>query len=108
MAKKNAAAKSRSKSQVVGEIAEKAELSRKEVTSVLDGLAGLIKKDVGRKGPGVFTIPGLVKIKIINKPATKARKGVNPFTGEPCVFKAKPARRVVKAVALKGLKDMAK
>ena len=57
---------------------------------------------------GIFTLPGLLKIKVINKPATKARKGINPFTGEPAVFKAKPARRVVKVLPLKALKEMVK
>lgn len=64
------------------------------------------KKNLGDRGPGLFTIPGLVKIKVIKKPATKARSGINPFTGEDIVAKAKPARKVVKALALKGLKDM--
>jgi nucleoid DNA-binding protein len=103
---KSAAVKARSKSQIISEISEQTELTRKEVTAVFDGLAGLIKKDVGRRGPGVFTVPGLLKIKVIQKPATKARKGINPFTKEPCVFKAKPARRVVKAQPLKALKEM--
>ena len=51
-------------------------------------------------------IEGLFKVKVVKKPATKAREGINPFTGEPTIFKAKPARKVVKVLALKGLKDM--
>ena len=66
----------------------------------------MIKKDLGKKGPGIFTVPGLMKIKVVRKPATKARKGINPFTGEEMMFKAKPSRNVVKVLALKGLKDM--
>ncbi|MBU0718642.1 MAG: HU family DNA-binding protein [Planctomycetes bacterium] len=99
-------AKARTKSQVFGDLAEAGEMTRKQVAGVFDDLAGLIKKDLGKRGPGLFTVPGLMKIKVIRKPATKARKGVNPFTGEECVFKAKPARNVVKVLALKGLKDM--
>ena len=71
-------------------------------------LAREIGNAVGRKGPGVFAMPGLVKIKVINKPATPARKGINPFTKEECVFKAKPARKVIKVRPLKALKDMAR
>jgi nucleoid DNA-binding protein len=73
---------------------------------VFDSLGGLVKRDLRRTGPGVYTVPGLMKIKVVRKPATKARKGVNPFTGEPMTFKAKPARNVVKVLALKALKDM--
>ena len=105
-AKSGATAKTRTKSQIFGELAESNELTRKQVMGMFDNLAGMIKKDLGKKGPGVFTVPGLMKIKVVRKPATKARKGVNPFTGEPMVFKAKPARNVVKVLALKGLKDM--
>ena len=67
---------------------------------------GLIKKDLGSRGPGVFSLPGLVKLKRVVKPATKARMGINPFTKEEMMFKAKPARKVVKAQPLKALKDM--
>ena len=98
--------KSRTKSEVFGEIAEKNDLSRKQVSQIFDDLAGLIKKDLGRTGPGFFTVPGLMKIKVVRKPATKARQGVNPFTGETMMFKAKPARNVVKVTALRGLKSM--
>jgi len=99
-------AKPRTKSQIFGELAEDNELTRKQVASVFDSLSGMIKKDLGKRGPGIFTVPGLMKIKVVRKPATKARKGINPFTGEPTVFKAKPARNVVKVQPLKGLKDM--
>ncbi len=105
MATKKKAGKPRTKSQVYGDIAEATALSKKQVGSVFEAMADMIQKDL-RKGPGVFTVPGLMKIKVVRKPATKARKGINPFTGEPTIFKAKPARNVVKVQALKGLKDM--
>jgi nucleoid DNA-binding protein len=106
MAKKAPGTKPPTKSEILSQIAETTELSRKQVSAVLESLAGLIGQNLGKKGPGVFTLPGLVKIKKVHKPATKARKGINPFTGEETMFKAKPARNVVKAVALKGLKSM--
>ncbi len=101
-------AKAATKSEILSKIAEETELSRKQVASVLDSLAGQIKSAVGRKGPGVFAVPGLMKIIVINKPATPERKGINPFTKQEQIFKAKPARRVVKIRALKALKDMVK
>ncbi len=103
-----ASAKPSSKSEIIGNIATATELSRKQVGSVFDALSGEINKAVGKKGPGVFAVPGLMKITIITKPATKARMGINPFTKVEQMFKAKPARKVVKIRALKALKDMAK
>jgi nucleoid DNA-binding protein len=100
------AGKSRSKSQVYRDLASSCDLSSKQVSSVFSGLASMIKHDLGKKGPGIFTVPGLMKIKVVRKPATKARKGINPFTGEEMMFKAKPARNVVKVLALKALKEM--
>jgi nucleoid DNA-binding protein len=98
--------KALTKSEIYSSIAEKTELSRKQVASVFDGLAGLIGNSLGKKGPGIFTVPGLLKLQVVRKPATKEREGVNPFTGEKMIFKAKPARNVVKARALKNLKAM--
>ena len=66
----------------------------------------MIAMDLGRRGPGTFTIPGLIKLRVHKKPARKARRGVNPFTGEEMMFKAKPATNVVKFRALKALKEM--
>jgi len=97
--------KVRSKSEVFGELATATDLTKKQVASMFDTLSDLIKADL-KKGPGIFTVPGLMKIKVIRKPATKAREGVNPFTGERMMFKAKPARNVVKVLALKNLKAM--
>ena len=100
--------KSRTKSDVLGVLSEDTGLSKKEVAGLLDSLAGLIKVDIGKKGPGVFSVPGLLKVVRVDKPATKARKGINPFTKEPMMFKAKPARSIVRVRALKSLKDMVK
>ncbi|MEM7082437.1 MAG: HU family DNA-binding protein [Pseudomonadota bacterium] len=104
--KKTAVKKAPTKSEILAHISDKTGLTRKEVSSVFEELEGLIKKNLGRRGPGVFTVPGLMKIKVVRKPATKARKGINPFTREEMVFKAKPARNVVKVLALKNLKEM--
>jgi len=94
-----------SKSEILATIAEKTSLKRKDVVAVFDTLAGLIGRDL-KKGPGIFNVMGLMKIKVVYKPAVPARKGINPFTKEEVIFKAKPARNVVKVQALKGLKDM--
>jgi nucleoid DNA-binding protein len=95
------------KSEIYTRIADETGLTKKDVASVFDSLSGQIKKNLGGRGaPGVFTVPGLMKMRVVKKPARKARKGVNPFTGEEMMFKAKPASKAVKIVALKGLKDM--
>ncbi|MHC5003828.1 MAG: HU family DNA-binding protein [Planctomycetota bacterium] len=98
--------KPRTKTQIFGEIADRTGLTRRDVSAVFDEMAMLIKKDLGRRGPGQFTVPGLLKIVKVHKPRRPARKGVNPFTGEEMVFKAKPAHSVVKCRPLKNLKDM--
>ena len=100
-------AKPATKSEILACIAESTELSRKQVAAVFDALSGCIGNAVGKKGPGVFTVPGLMKITVVQKPAVKAHKGINPFTKQEQMFKAKPARRVVKVRALKALKDFA-
>jgi nucleoid DNA-binding protein len=94
------------KSSMMGAIADDTGLSKKQVIAVFDSLSTLINGHVKKGGAGVCTIPGLMKIKTIHKPATKARKGTNPFTGEAMTFKAKPARNVVKVLPLKNLKAM--
>ena len=96
------------KSEVLTSIAEVTQLSRKQVASVFDALSDEIKAALGKKGPGVFAVPGLMKILVVQKPATKKRKGINPFTKQEQIFQAKPARKVIKVRALKSLKDMAK
>jgi nucleoid DNA-binding protein len=98
--------KPRTKSEIMTALSDNTGLSRKEVGAIFNALGEVIGLDVGKKGPGIFTVPGLMKITRIHKPATKARKGVNPFTGEEQMFKAKPARNVVKVRALKALKEM--
>jgi nucleoid DNA-binding protein len=102
------AAKVLTKSQILASLAEATELSRKDVASVFDALSDLIKKNVGKKGPGMFVIPGLMRIMVIQKPATKAHMGINPFTKQEQMFKAKPARKVIKVRPLKALREMAK
>jgi DNA-binding protein HU-beta len=98
-------AKRLTKAQVIAEIAESAELDKKAVGRVFDGLTELIKKEL-RKPNGEFVIPGLLKLRSIKKAATKERQGVNPFTKEVTTFKAKPASKKVRATALKALKDL--
>ena len=95
MAKKGGAP---TKSEILIQIAKDTSLSRKQVGSVFESLGGVIKKSL--RGNGLFTLPGLLKLKVVKKPATKAREGVNPFTGEKMTFKAKPASKKVRAVPL--------
>ena len=102
----NADSKPRTKSQLFSEIADRTGLTKRDVSLVFDEVVDLIRADLSRRGPGAFTLPGLVKITKIHKPRRAARKGVNPFTGEEMMFKAKPAHNVVKVRALKSLKDM--
>lgn len=100
MAKKNAAP---TKSEIMAQISKDTGLSKKQVGEVFSALNGVIKKSL--RGAGLFTLPGLLKLKVVKKPATKAREGINPFTGEKTMFKAKPASKKVRAAALKGLKE---
>lgn len=108
--KKKAAAngsKAPTKSEIYAQIADDTGLTKKDVAAVFESLSGQIKKNLGgRNAAGMFTLPGLLKMRVVKKPATKARKGVNPFTGQEMMFKAKPASKTVKVAALKGLKDM--
>jgi len=94
------------KTQFMTSLAEQTGLTKKQVADLFDALAGLIKQELGEQGPGALSIPGLMNIKAVHKPATEARKGINPFTKEETVFAAKPARNVVKVTPLKGLKEM--
>ena len=95
-----------SKTQILTEIAENTELSKKEVQSVLDELTNVIERHVKKRAVGEFVLPGMLKIATVKKPAKKARKGINPFTGEEVMFKAKPASIAVKIRPLKKLKEM--
>ena len=108
MAKKAPAIKEKyTKTQILDAIAEKTEFSRKDVSAVLDGLGEVIERHLRKGAAGEFALPGLLKITTQRKPAVKARKGINPFTKEEVMFKAKPACTVVKVRPLKKLKDMA-
>lgn len=100
------ASKPMTKSEVLNTMAERTGLSKSQVTSFLDELSKLLSENLRESGPGQFTLPGLLKVKVVRKPATEERKGINPFTKEETIFKAKPARNVVKINPLKGLKDM--
>ncbi len=96
--------KMRTKGQIMGQIAEKTGLTRKQVVSVFDAMTSMLTQDL-KSGPKMFNLVGLAKVTVQHKPATKSRKGINPFTGQETVFKARPARNVVKIRALKVLKD---
>jgi nucleoid DNA-binding protein len=95
------------KTQMVTQIAENTELTRKQVASVIDELSDIIEGHIKKRACGEFVLPGLMKIVTVKKPAKKARKGINPFTGEETTFKAKPASNAVKIRPLKKLKEMA-
>ena len=98
--------KARSKGEVYRSIAEETGLSRKQVGEVFDSMKSMIEKDLSKKGPGVFAVPGLMKLKAVFKPATKATTKANPFKpGEMMTVKAKPARTMIKIRPLKSLKD---
>ena len=115
VAKKAAAAPKKStpiaekltKGQIVNSIADSTGLSKKQVGLVMDEIDSLIERSIKKRGAGEFTIPGIFKITTVNKPARKARKGINPFTKEETVFKAKPASIAVKIRPLKKLKGFA-
>ena len=94
-----------SKSELIQKITDKYAdtLKRKDVKGVLETLADLGYKEL--KKNGAFVVPGFAKFVVVKKPATKARKGINPFTKEPTIFKAKPARKVLKARPVKAAKD---
>ena len=94
------------KSEIINEIVSNTDLTKKQVLSVIDELTILIERHIKKRSSGKFSLPGLMKIQAKKKPATKARKGINPFTGEKMTFKAKPARNVVKVYPLKRIKDM--
>jgi nucleoid DNA-binding protein len=98
--------KSATKADVINTLSGKTGLGKKEITGVFSALGELIAKELGKKGPGVFVIPGMLKLKVVRRPATKAKQGVNPFTKEPMTIQAKPARNVVRAVPLKSLKEL--
>ena len=93
------------KSQFVAALAEKTGLDKKQATAALDTINTIVAQQLGKHGPGEVLIPGLLKLNIVEKPATPQHEGVNPFTKEPMTYKAKPARKVIKVRTLKALKD---
>ena len=99
-------AKAATKTEVYAALAEKSGLTKKQIGTVLDGLSEFIKGQIGKKGPGLFVLPGLLKIKKRTRPPQPERQGRNPKTGEPMTIKAKPAKTVVRILALKNLKEM--
>ena len=101
------APKQLTKSSIFSQIANGTGVTKKDIAAVFDSLSNIIKKNLsGKKAPGIFTLPGLVKIKVMKRAATRARKGTNPFNGKDMIIKAKPATKVVKVAPLKRLKDM--
>jgi nucleoid DNA-binding protein len=94
------------KSGVIRTITDVTSVNRKDVVSVLECLTQVIEKHVKSGGPGKFVMPGVLKITVVKKPARSARKGVNPFTGEEIMIKARPAYKTVRIKALKKLKEM--
>jgi DNA-binding protein HU-beta len=98
-------AKSISKSELIQKIVQQHpnEIARKDVKGVIEAVAEIGYKEL--KKTGAFFVPGLAKFVIIKKPATKAREGINPFTKEPTIFKAKPARKIIRARPVKAAKD---
>jgi nucleoid DNA-binding protein len=100
------AASRRSRADVIKQIGASTELKPRQVKDVFEALSAILAADLGKKGPGEFNLNGLVKLRTVNKPATKARMGRNPFTGEEIMIKAKPASRKVRARALRPLNDM--
>lgn len=94
------------KGEIYTKLAQKTQLSKKQISTVFESLTEMIGNELGKKGPGMFIVPGLLKLKVVKKPATKAKQGINPFTKQPMMYKAKPARNVVKALPLKPLKEM--
>lgn len=101
-----AEAKRMTKSQIISDLASDTGLAKKQVVSVFEGLQKLVKRELGKKGPGEFVIPDLLKLRVRQVPAKKERKGIDPFTKEERIFPAKPAQRKVRATALKKLKDL--
>ena len=95
------------KSEILKHIADETGLTQKDIAAVFDSMTILMKKNlVGRKSPGEFTIPNLVKIKVSKRAATKTRQGVNPYSGKKMTIKGKPEKKVIKVAALKRIKDM--
>lgn len=102
------AAKRLTKAQLYSQLAEETELPKKKVSELFDNLTKLIEKQLGGRGPGEFVFPGLLKVRVVKRPATKEREGINPQTREKITIPAKPASKRVRATPLKGLKELVK
>ncbi len=94
-----------SKSQFVDAMAKKTGLTKKQIASALEALNAIVAQQLGKRGPGEVIIPGLLRMGVVEKPATAQHEGINPFTKEPMTYKARPARKVIRARPLKALKD---
>jgi len=94
------------KAQIIGAIADNTGLTKRQVTDVFEKIKDLVTRELGKRGPGVFVLPDLIKLKVKSAPATKDRPGINPFTKEQTIIKGKPAHRKVRAAPLKKLKDL--
>ncbi len=106
MEENQATKKPLSKTEILAALSAATGLTKQQVGGLFDELTALMGKNLGPEGPGVFAVPGLLQVKVVRKPATEERTGINPFTKEAMVFKAKPAKNAVKIIALKGLKDL--
>ncbi len=100
-----AGSKPKTKAEILDHLAKATELTKKDLEKVFDTLHKLVQDELGKKGPGIFVLPNMMKLKVYKKPATKAKQGINPFTKQPMTIKAKPARNAIKVGLLKSLKD---
>ncbi len=100
------AKKPMTKSEIISSLSDSTGLTKQQVSDLFEELLKLIGTNLDANGPGVFNFPGLMKVRVVRKPETPERKGINPFTKEETIFKAKPARNVIKISALKKLKDL--
>jgi nucleoid DNA-binding protein len=98
--------KAMTKTEIISALSDSTGLSKQQVSRFFDELVKMIGENLSESGPGVFNVPGLMKVRVIRKPATPERTGINPFTKQEQVFAAKPARNVVKISALKRLKEI--
>lgn len=107
--RKQPAVRAMTQAAVVAELAEENEMTKGDVKYFLETISDMLERELdlsNKKAPGKMVIPGICRVVAKHKPATKKRKGINPFTKEPCVFKAKPATTVVKITPVKALKDV--
>lgn len=94
-----------SKTQFVAALAQRTGLTKKQAASALEALNAMVAEQLGRRGPGEVLIPGMLKLSVVNKPATPQHEGLNPFTKQMMTYEAKPARKVIKVRPLQALKE---